>query len=227
MTQPLLQHVAIIMDGNGRWARRRFLPRVFGHKIGADVARRIILAASNQGIGYLTLYALSSENRTRPAFEVAQLLRLLENYLQNEIDFLISHNIKAVFIGDIAAMGAQVVALTARMVQATQHCTGMTLVLAINYGARDEITRAIQQAAHNNVNNWQRYLDTAHLPDPDLIIRTGGEQRLSNFLLWQAAYAELWFTPVLWPEFTAQHLAQALQSYSTRQRRYGQVSATA
>ena len=222
------------MDGNGRWARGRFLPRAFGHKAGADSARAIMLHAAERGVRYLTLYAFSSENRLRPAFEVAQLLGLLQEYLRREIEFMCRHGLRAVFLGDLSGLSSEIAAAAEHMVRATAHNTRMTLALAVNYGGRYELARAATAACNAGLNAGtapdealqllQANLDTAQLPDPDLMIRTGGEKRLSNFLLWQSAYAELYFCDTLWPDFTPVHFDTALTDYAARQRRFGKTA---
>lgn len=223
------QHVAIIMDGNGRWARKRFLPRVFGHRAGADSARAAMLHAAARGIGYLTLYAFSTENRQRPAFEVGKLMNLLRNYLHKETEFLCANNFKAVFLGNLAELGQDIVEAAATMRRATQHNTGMSVALAVNYGGRQELAQAAQRAfgtaptdtQASAVSRLERCLDTAGLPDPDLLIRSGGEKRLSNFLLWQTAYSELYFCDTLWPDFGPADFDAALHDYAGRKRRFG------
>ena len=226
------RHVAIIMDGNGRWAKARHLPRLMGHRKGVEAVRRTIEAAPDLGIEVLTLYAFSSENWRRPADEVGDLMGLLRHYLRTEIAELHANGVRLHFIGDTAALSDDVVAMLEKAKALTAANTRMTLVLALNYGSHDEIIRvaralAVAAAAGSldpaSIDGAaiEARLDTAGLPPPDLIIRTSGEQRLSNFLMWQAAYAELVFTDELWPDFDAASLAAAVTAFGQRDRRYG------
>jgi undecaprenyl diphosphate synthase len=226
------RHVAIIMDGNGRWAKKRFLPRALGHREGAEAVRRTVRAASELGIAYLTLYAFSSENWKRPAEEVDDLMGLLRLYLRNEIRELNDSNVRIRFIGARDRLSKDVLALIDDSEKLTGANSGLTLVIALNYGAQAEIVSAVQliagQVARGEISSDQideamitRHLFTVDIPDPDLIIRTSGEQRLSNFLLWQAAYAELVFVETLWPDFDRAALEQAILDYHNRDRRYG------
>lgn len=232
MTLP--NHVAIIMDGNGRWAQLRRQPRTFGHIKGTRVAKKIITACSRRGIKHLTLYAFSTENWLRPAAEVHLLMKILRRYLDRETQNLIKENIRFTVIGDLSRIPKDVSAAISKSIQETAHCTGLHLVFALSYGSRQEIVEAIKNMANRiscgelSVNNIDEsmvssFLSTYPTPDPDLIIRTSGEQRLSNFLLWQAAYSEFYFTDILWPNFTESHLDLALQSFAQRQRRFGKV----
>lgn len=234
MTLP--KHVAIIMDGNGRWAQLKRHPRTLGHIKGTRVAKKIITACSRRGIQNLTLYAFSTENWLRPESEVSLLMTILRRYLKKETSNLIKENIRFSVIGDLSKIPKDVAVAIANAIQATSNCSGLNLVFALSYGSRQEITAAVQSIAHRistgelNPAEVDEQLITTSLstyptPDPDLIIRTSGEQRLSNFLLWQAAYAEFYFTEVLWPNFTESHLDEALQAFSVRQRRFGKVSA--
>lgn len=229
-------HVAIIMDGNGRWAQKRGLPRIEGHRRGVETVRAIIDAAKALGIHTLTLYAFSSENWKRPQDEVGALMGLLEYFLKKETATLIKNQIRLRTIGRTHELPAGVRAELERTVAATAHFTGSTLVLALNYGARTEVIDAARAYAAAvaagkeklNDESWatfSRYLYTNDIPDPDLVIRTSGETRVSNFLLMQAAYAEFVFTPVLWPDFTKADLAAAVAAYAQRERRFGQTSA--
>jgi undecaprenyl diphosphate synthase len=225
-------HVAIIMDGNRRWAEARGVPIALGHRAGAEAARRAVEAAAQAGIGWLTLFAFSSENWRRPTEEVSALSGLLRLYLRNEVAALVRDGVKLHVIGDHSRFGADLSAMVADAEKATAGGTKLNLVMALSYGARDEIlaaTRAIASAAKAGTLDpealseaqFSGFLQTAGMPDPDLIIRTSGEQRLSNFLLWQAAYAEFVFMDVLWPDFTAQDLQGAVAEYHRRERRYG------
>lgn len=226
------RHVAIIMDGNGRWAKAHRLPRIMGHRKGVEAVRRTIEAAPDLGIEVLTLYAFSSENWRRPPDEVSDLMGLLRHYLRTEIAELHANGVKLHFIGDTAALSDDVVGLLGQATALTAANTRMTLVLALNYGAQDELVRAARRLATEAAAGTldptaiddaavEARLDTAGLPPPDLVIRTSGEQRLSNFLMWQAAYAELVFMDELWPDFDAASLARAVATFGQRDRRYG------
>lgn len=226
------RHVAIIMDGNGRWANSRMLPRVAGHKAGVDAVRRIVRAAPRLGIETLTLYAFSSENWRRPADEVSDLMSLLRHHLLAELEELDSNGARLSLIGDWRALKPDVVERLENAMEATRHNERFRLVVALNYGGQDELVRTVQGIAQKVAAGTiapgavtsqmiEAGLDTADLPPVDLIIRSSGEQRLSNFLLWQAAYAELWFTPVLWPDFNENTLREAVVAYAQRERRYG------
>ncbi|MEM8827490.1 MAG: polyprenyl diphosphate synthase [Pseudomonadota bacterium] len=217
------------MDGNGRWAKSRRLPRVAGHKAGMDAVRSVVDAAPKLGIEVLTLYAFSSENWKRPQEEVGFLFGLLKTYLLGEIAELDANDVRVQCIGDWRALPAELVTLLEGAITRTANNRGLTLVLALNYGSRDELVRAVRKAVATNGHDSHAIdadmidaaLDTAHLPAPDLIVRTSGEQRLSNFLLWQSAYAELVFTETLWPDFDGAALADACAAYARRERRYG------
>ncbi len=230
-----LRHVAIIMDGNGRWASRRSLPREEGHRAGAESVRHILQAAIELSIPYLTIFAFSSENWRRPGREVGHLMALVRYHLSNEKDELASRGIRVGFIGDRSGLDRDVLGLMADMERATADGTALTVTVALNYGARDEIVRAARALATDcaagnlepcmlDEEGFALHLDTSALPDPDLIIRTGGEQRLSNFLAWQGAYAELVFLDVPWPEFSRDDLEAAIGEFRRRDRRYGAVS---
>lgn len=225
-------HVAVIMDGNGRWASARFLPRVAGHREGARAVRRTIEAAIQSGVAWLTIYAFSSENWRRPATEVLDLTGLLRHYLTNEIEELHANGVRLHFIGDRTRFGTDIDAALTKAERLTAGNTRLNLVVALSYGARDEITAAARKLAQAvqegrigvadiDEKMLASALSTAGMPDPDLVIRTSGELRLSNFLLWQAAYAELVFLEVLWPDFGASHFAAALAEYARRERRFG------
>ncbi|HTJ77740.1 MAG TPA: isoprenyl transferase [Rariglobus sp.] len=228
-------HVAIIMDGNGRWAKQRGLPRIEGHRRGVDTVRTIINASRELGIRYITLYAFSVENWKRPQDEVGALMGLLEYFLKKELANLVKDKVRLLTIGRIHEMPDSVRILLEKAIEATSSFTGHTLVLALNYGARTEVVDAARAYAKAiaagevklNDNSWEtfsRYLNTADIPDPDLVIRTSGEMRISNFLLMQAAYAEFVFTPVLWPDFTKADLSAAVEIYAKRERRFGLTS---
>jgi len=223
-------HVAIIMDGNGRWARQRSLPRTEGHKAGSESVKEAVEAAARLGIKYLTLYAFSKENWKRPEDEVNTLWSLLRKYLAEESRVLEENDLRLKVIGDRSGIPYLVRRELARVERQTRNNRRMTVVLALNYGGRQEIIRAIRKMVRRkgrldeiDENLLARYLDTAGIPEPDLLIRTSGEMRLSNFLLWQCAYTELWVTPVLWPDFRRKDLFQAVLDYQKRQRRFGGV----
>jgi undecaprenyl diphosphate synthase len=222
------RHVAIVMDGNGRWAKARGLPRVEGHRRGAQAARRTVEAAGNAGIAYLTLFGFSSENWGRPEEEVRDLMGLLRFYLRNEVESLAREGVRLRVIGDRARFSPDIVALIDEAEATTGSGTRLTLSIALSYGGRADIIAAARAAIRAGIpaealdeTVFGSFLSTAGQPDPDLLIRTSGEQRLSNFLLWQCAYAELHFTPVLWPDFDATHLGEAIASFRARDRRFG------
>lgn len=220
-----LDHLAIIMDGNGRWAERQGKKRSSGHEEGAKSVRHITEYAAKIGIKYLTLYAFSTENWKRPKSEIDFLMKLLEKFLKKEKKTLKENNIRFEVIGDISKFSQRLQDSIDETKNYTKNCTSMTQILAINYGARDEITRAFNKAlAKEDLVDEEilnSYLDTAKFPDVDLLIRTGGDQRLSNFLLWQCAYAELFFTSTLWPDFTSGELETILEKYRNTSRRFG------
>lgn len=218
------RHVAIIMDGNGRWAKARHLPRAVGHQRGVEAVRTLVRAAREMGLEVLTLYAFSTENWNRPEEEVSSLMGLLKRYIMADLREFVENNVRLKVIGNYRAMAPDVVALLDDALGQTAHNDGTTLVVALNYGAQDEIARAAAKAAAKGAITPETIsveLDTAGLPPLDLLIRTSGEVRLSNFLLWQAAYAEMVFTDVLWPDFTPDHLREALAEFAGRERRYG------
>lgn len=228
-------HVAIIMDGNGRWAKARGLDRSAGHVEGVNTVRRITEAASGAGISYLTLYAFSTENWNRPQTEVDALMHLIGIAIERETPELIRNNVRLTMIGDMDRMPAEALARLDRCVDATAHCTGLTLCLALSYSARWELTEAARRISREvaegrlnaeeiDENAISGFLTTASMPDPDLLIRTGGDQRVSNFLLWQIAYSEIYFTPTYWPDFSKEQFQQALDSYAGRERRFGLTS---
>lgn len=233
----LPRHIGIIMDGNGRWAQMRGRPRTFGHIKGARIAKRIITDCSRRGLETLTLFAFSTENWLRPQTEVAFLMNLLRKYLRRETTNLVKENIKFTTIGDLSRLPSDLIEAVKVAQNETQRNTGLNLVFAINYGSRQEITEVAKALALKvkegslepediDEPTFAFHLQTYPSRDPDMIIRTSGEQRLSNFLLWQTAYSELYFTDVLWPDFSVQELEKALKTYQQRDRRYGQVSTT-
>lgn len=232
LRRDLPQHIAIIMDGNGRWAKSRGMPRVAGHRKGADALRRTLDACRAAGVKYLTVYAFSSENWKRPNDEISDLMQLLKHYLEKELPELKKSDVCLRFIGDFSRLDADMQARVQDAMQETAVNTSFNLTVALSYGSRQEVTRAVRSLAekvkagklepHNITEEMlDAALDTAELPEPDLLIRTGGEQRISNFLLWQSAYTEFYFTNTLWPDFDASHLTHALEEFAKRERRYG------
>ena len=226
------QHVAIIMDGNGRWAKRRGLPRTMGHAQGARVVEQILEDADHMGIRYLTVYAFSTENWSRPDSEVTALMNLLRNYMKTSLVKCAKNNVCIRVIGDKSRLDRDLQDSIAHLEEETKNNTGIHFQIAINYGARDEVRRAVQRLAEDvrdgkldpsDVTDEaiSDRLDTAGIPDPDLLIRTCGEQRISNFLLWQIAYSELYFTDAAWPDFNREELEKAIDAYNHRERRYG------
>ena len=229
-----VEHIAIIMDGNGRWAKKQGLPRSMGHKKGAEIVKEIAKAANEKGVKFLTLYAFSTENWGRPKDEVDTLMSLLRQYLKTDLSELKKNNIRIRFIGERNMLDADIVQNMHRLERETQDNTGMCLCLAISYGARQEILQAAQKLAalvkngdlsesDVDIQNFSAMLYTHEMPDPDIVIRTSGEQRISNFLLWQAAYAEFVFTKTLWPDFSAQELDDIIEQFKSRERRYGKI----
>lgn len=226
------KHVAIILDGNGRWAKSKGMPRNYGHTVGAKNVETVCQAADELGIKYLTLYAFSTENWNRPESEVAALMKLLESYLKNCIRTADKNNMRVRVIGEISRLSEKFQQRIAQLEQASASNTGLNLTIAINYGSRDEMIRAMKHM-YTDVKNgkleeaaidekiFSSYLDTRELPDPDLLIRTSGEQRLSNYLLWQLAYSEFYFTDVPWPDFHKEELELAVEAYNKRDRRFG------
>lgn len=228
------RHVAVVMDGNGRWARRRGMPRIAGHRRGVEVVREMVRACGNRGISYLTLFAFSSENWRRPRTEVEFLVELLISTLENEIRKLHESGVNLRIIGDLERFGSRVKLLVKNAQQLTSDNNKLNLTIAINYGGRWDVAQAARQIGRDLVEGrlsaddvdesaFAARLSTAGMPDPDLFIRTGGESRISNFLLWQLAYTELYFTDVLWPDFDETELDAALRSYAGRERRFGQT----
>ncbi|RBP41157.1 isoprenyl transferase [Garciella nitratireducens] len=229
------KHVAIIMDGNGRWAQKRRLPRLVGHRAGVENLREIIEVSAEIGIKILTLYAFSTENWKRPKVEIDALMNLLVEYLNKEIKVLHQKNIKIIAIGDIYSLPPKPQKAVLQAIDLTRDNTGLLVNIALNYSGRNELVYAfkrlfsdvqkgILQIENVNEKTIGNYLYTAELSDPDLLIRTSGELRISNFLLWQLAYTEFWFTDILWPDFKKEHLLKAIYSYQKRERRYGAVS---
>lgn len=229
------RHVAIIMDGNGRWAQSRGRPRLFGHHAGARRVREIVSACPDLGVDYLTIFAFSTENWKRTQTEVAGLMALFRRYILKEMQEFVKENVRVRFIGDRARLDKSLQSLMDEAEQMTQHCTRLHLTIAINYGGRDEVARATKRLAEDvaggrldpadvDQETLPRYLDTCLLPDPDLVIRTSGEARISNFLLWQSAYSEYEFIDTLWPDFTRDIFTDVLRSYGARDRRFGAVS---
>jgi undecaprenyl diphosphate synthase len=231
-------HVAIIMDGNGRWAKARGLPRPMGHRAGIEAVRRTLEAAEHLQIGYLTLYSFSSENWSRPAEEIGELMGLLRTYLRSDLATFHKEGIRIRVIGDRKRLPADIVDMIEHAEDLTQDNKKLTLTLALNYGGRQEITAAARglakavergqlQAEAIDEHVFESFLFTGGTPDPDLVIRTSGEKRISNFLLWQSAYAEYVFLDVLWPDFSGEHLAQAIEEFARRERRYGATASKA
>jgi undecaprenyl diphosphate synthase len=230
----LPRHVAIIMDGNGRWAQKRRQPRLFGHKAGAESVRNIVKTCREIGLEYLTLYAFSSENWCRPAQEVIGLMSILKSFLESELPRMQKNDIRLMSIGDRKRLPDEVRESLERVIAATSGNSKLTLNLALSYGSRDELIRAVKkisslclkgemtpdQITDQTINE---NLDTYQIPDPDLLIRTGGEARLSNFLLWQISYSEIYFTETMWPDFRKESFLQALLEYQSRERRFGRI----
>ena len=224
----IVQHIAVIMDGNGRWAQQRGLARTKGHQEGLEAAKRIVKAASDLQIPYITLYVFSTENWKRTEEEVGFLMGLIQKHLRAELAFYAANNIKVKHIGNAAALPRAIQMEITDITEKTSHYTGTTMQLAINYGGKDEIVRAVKKLSAAQLETltedaFEQLLDTAGVPPVDLVIRTGGEKRLSNFLLWQTAYAEFYGTDVLWPDFTPAHLMEALDAYGKRTRRFGRI----
>jgi undecaprenyl diphosphate synthase len=224
------RHVAIIMDGNGRWAKKRFLPRVGGHRRGVETVREVIKACMERGVEYLTLFAFSSENWRRPADEVSFLMQLFLRSLEQEVGKLHENGIRFKVVGDLAPFDARIVELIRRGEALTAGNTKLTLTVAVNYGGRWDILQAAERCrledpeAPVTEERLARFLSMSYAPEPDLFVRTGGEQRVSNFLLWQLAYSEFYFTEMLWPDFGAAALDEAFASYRRRERRFGRTS---
>jgi undecaprenyl diphosphate synthase len=228
------KHIAIIMDGNGRWAKERNLPRTMGHKAGVETIREIVKECSNLGVKYLTLYAFSTENWHRPEDEVSALMNLLVQYLRKEFEELNNNNVVINNIGDVSQLPEICERELTIAYKNTKNNTGLTLNLALNYGGRNELIRAFKLISKDvkegkireediDENIISNYLYTKNMPDPDLIIRPSGEQRISNFLLWQCAYSEFWYSNIKWPDFKKEHLHKAIYDYQSRDRRFGRV----
>ena len=225
----LPKHIAIIMDGNGRWAKKRSLPRTAGHVAGAKTFKNIARYCNKIGLEYLTVYAFSTENWRRPADEVKGIMNLLRDYLKDAENFK-DENIRVKFIGNLEPLDDDIKELIKKDEDGSKDATGLNLNIAINYGGRDEITRAVREIVKKGIspdditeNTISDFLYTANMPDPDFIIRPSGEYRLSNYLIWQSAYAEYWFSDVLWPDFTPKHLERAIEDFNKRNRRFGGV----
>ncbi|MGI6072105.1 MAG: isoprenyl transferase [Lachnospiraceae bacterium] len=228
------RHVAIIMDGNGRWAKQRHMPRTFGHAQGARVLEQTLEDCDDLGIKYLTVYAFSTENWSRPLQEIQVIMKLFREYLINAVDKCMKNNVRCLVIGERSRLSPDIIESINNLESATAGNTGITFIVAINYGGRDDITRAVRRIAEDvqeglvfppdiNGDTISNYLDTAGIPEPDLLIRTSNEQRLSNFLMWQLAYTEFYFAQVHWPDFNKDELMKAIEEYSARDRRYGNV----
>ncbi|MBQ9815275.1 MAG: isoprenyl transferase [Lachnospiraceae bacterium] len=228
------QHVAIIMDGNGRWAKKRHMPRTFGHAQGARVLEQTLEDCSDLGVKYLTVYAFSTENWARPFEEVQVIMNLFRDYLISAVDKCNRNNVRCMVIGERSRLSQDIIDSINNLENATKDNTGITFIVAINYGSRDEIVRAVNsisrevqegniQPGEITAETIEQYLDTRGIPDPDLLIRTSGEERLSNFLMWQLAYTEFYFTDTAWPDFDKNELLKAFEKYSSRDRRYGKV----
>jgi len=230
----LPHHVAIIMDGNGRWAKRKGNVRIFGHQNGVEAVRQVTEAAGELGVEYLTLYAFSTENWNRPKGEVDALMGLLVNAIQNETENLNKNNVRLSVIGELSDLPASVLKQLQSAIDYTADNNGLNLVIAVSYSGRWEITSAVKKIVNDvkagkidpeNIDDsvFESYLNTSTIPDPELLIRTSGERRISNFMLWQLAYTELYFTPVLWPDFRKEHLYEAILDFQHRDRRFGRV----
>lgn len=231
----LPKHIAIIMDGNGRWAKQRNEERAFGHQNGIKAVREVIEGAGEIGIKFITLYAFSTENWNRPKDEVDAIMSLLVNVIHAEVDSLNKNNVRLKAIGNLKSLPIDCQNVLASALEKTAQNKGLTLVLALNYSAKWEIIEAVKNISQKTLNNqldvdqiddelFENHLSTSFMPNPDLLIRTSGEQRLSNFLLWQLAYTELYFTPTLWPDFTKESLYEAIVSFQQKERRYGKTS---
>ena len=220
-------HIAIIMDGNGRWAKSRGLPRKLGHKRGAEALKTLLTEGQKLGVKYLTVYAFSAENWERPKEEVSALMGLLAHYLDKEAKLLVENQIRFRTIGDISTLDPTLHKRVKALEKLTESFSNLNLTVALSYGARQEITHAVKQLVADKADVTEdaiaERLNTADLPELDLLIRTGGEQRMSNFLLWQSAYTELYFTDTYWPDFSAKHLQEAMECFTSRERRFGNV----
>ena len=224
------RHIAIIMDGNGRWAKKKHMPRTYGHAQGAKVLEQTLENCDELGVKYLTVYAFSTENWARPLEEVQVIMNLFKQYLINNIEKCMKNNVRCMVIGDRSKLNPDIIDAIDKMESTTRNNTGITLIVAINYGGRDDILRGIRHILYKGIsadeideNMISGFLDTAGIPDPDLLIRTSGEQRISNFLLWQLAYSEFYFTDIYWPDFNMEELLKAIRYYTSRDRRYGKI----
>ncbi len=228
------EHIAIILDGNGRWAKAKGMPRTYGHTMGAKNVETICRAANELGVKYVTMYAFSTENWSRPDDEVSALMKLLAEYIKTCMKTAKRDNLRVRFIGDLTRLDEKLQKAVDELTEYSSQFTGLTLTIAINYGSRDEMIRASRKMAQDvkegrleptdiDEKLFSSYLDTKDIPDPDFMIRTSGEQRLSNYLLWQLAYAEFYFTPVAWPDFTPDELKKAIEEYDKRNRRFGGI----
>ena len=234
-SRPVPRHIAIILDGNGRWAKKRGLPRTAGHKVGAENFRKIATYCKNIGVEYLTVYAFSTENWSRPEDEVSTLMKLFDRYLKEAIDTMARDNIRMRVLGDVSALSPELQKQIEETNRISQQYEGFQANICINYGGRAEIMRAaklyLEDVRVNGAgeeldeNRFSSYMYSSGIPDPELLIRPGGEQRISNFLLWQCAYSEFYFTDVLWPDFDAQELEKAIAEFNRRDRRFGGVKA--
>jgi undecaprenyl diphosphate synthase len=233
--EKLPEHIAIIMDGNGRWAKKKGNMRIFGHKNGVNGVREVSEGCAELGIKYLTLYAFSTENWNRPKMEITALMELLVNTINSETSTLIKNNIRLQIIGELDDLPKKTQAKLKEAIKKTENNTGLTLILALSYSSKTEIIKAVKNIAEKCINNdmkledinedlFENFLYTKDIPNPDLLIRTSGEQRISNFLLWQIAYTELYFTDVLWPDYNKEELYKAIYDYQSRERRYGLTS---
>ncbi|WPP53478.1 isoprenyl transferase [Catalinimonas niigatensis] len=231
----LPEHIAVIMDGNGRWAKKKGAARVFGHQNAIEAVREVTEGCAELGVHYLTLYAFSTENWGRPKLEVEALMQLLVSTISNEVETLMKNNVRLTAIGDLESLPKSCNHKLKEAIELTNSNTGLTLILALNYSGRWEILQAAKkiaqmvendqlQSSEVNVSLWENLLSTKNIPDPELLIRTSGEMRISNFLLWQIAYTELYVTPVLWPDFRREHLYEAIFAFQQRERRFGKIS---
>ena len=227
-------HVAIIMDGNGRWAKKKHMPRTFGHAQGAKVLEQTLEDANDLGVKYFTVYAFSTENWARPLEEVQVIMNLFRDYLISAVDKCNRNNVRCMVIGERSRLDADIIDAINNLEEKTKNNTGITFIVAINYGSRDEITRGVKEIARDvkegildpeDIDDKliEGHLDTRGIPDPDLLIRTSGEERLSNFLMWQLAYTEFYFTEVAWPDFNKDELIKAFEKFTSRDRRYGKI----
>ena len=227
-------HIAIIMDGNGRWAKSRFMPRTYGHKVGVETIRKVVKECSRLGVRYLTLYAFSTENWKRPKDEVSALMGLLVKYLRNELEELHKNNVKILTIGDISKLPQACIEELDHAKEKTKDNTGLVMSLALNYGGRNDLVNAVKKISQEVVDGKisvddigddliSSHLSTKESPDPDLVVRTSGEQRLSNFLLWELAYSEFYFADIHWPDFDEKELQKAIFAYQSRDRRFGGI----